>query len=65
MASAAAFESISESATADCVKTWAAEEAHAQRERVHNVKAMDIYDIKHVKSRKPRTHEAMEEEDER
>ena len=45
-ASAAAFESISESATADCVKTWAAEEAHAQRERVHNTKAMDVYDIK-------------------
>ena len=46
MASVAAFESISESATADCVNTWAAEEAHAQQERVHDVKAMDIYDIK-------------------
>ena len=45
-ASEAAFESISESATVDCVKTWAAEEAHAQRNRVHDIKAMDIYDIK-------------------
>jgi hypothetical protein len=46
IASEAAFESISESATADCVKTWAAEEAYAQQERAHDVKAMDIYDIK-------------------
>jgi hypothetical protein len=46
MASTEAFESINVSASPESVESWIAEEAHAQRERVHNVAAMDIYDIK-------------------
>jgi hypothetical protein len=44
--SAAAFESINASASSDSVEVWTAEEEHAQRERGHDVKVMDIYDIK-------------------
>jgi hypothetical protein len=46
MASTAAFDSINASASPESVVTWIAEEAHAQRERAHNVTVMDIYDIK-------------------
>jgi hypothetical protein len=34
------------SATPENVEIWSTEEERAQRERVHNVAAMDIYDIK-------------------
>ena len=44
--SAAAFESISVSASPERVQAWGAEEEHAQRERGRDVKVMDIYDIK-------------------
>jgi hypothetical protein len=44
--SAAAFESISASASPESVETWTAEEEYAQRERGRDVKVMDIYDIK-------------------
>ncbi|KAH9013467.1 hypothetical protein EDB85DRAFT_1876985 [Lactarius pseudohatsudake] len=44
--SAAAFESISVSANPERVQAWGAEEEHAQRERGHDVKVMDIYDIR-------------------
>ncbi|KAH9020124.1 hypothetical protein EDB85DRAFT_1844317, partial [Lactarius pseudohatsudake] len=46
MLSAAAFESISVSANPERVQAWGAEEEHAQRERGHDVKVMDIYDIR-------------------
>ena len=42
----AAFESINSSATLESIEAWTAEEEHAQRERAHNITAMDIYDIK-------------------
>ena len=44
--SSAAFDSIHSSATPASTKDWAEEEGRAQREHVHNVAAMDIYDIK-------------------
>ena len=44
--SAEAFESINASATPENVEVWSTEEERAQRERVHDVAAMDIYDIK-------------------
>jgi hypothetical protein len=44
--SAAAFESISASASPESVETWTAEEEYAQKERGRDVKVMDIYDIK-------------------
>ena len=50
--SVTAFESINSSATPDAIQTWSAEEEHAQNERVHDVTAMDIYDIK-MKRREP------------
>ena len=46
MLSAEAFESINASATPENVEVWSAEEERAQRERVHDVAAMDIYDVK-------------------
>jgi Kyakuja-Dileera-Zisupton transposase len=50
--SATAFESINSSATPESIQTWSAEEEHAQTERVHDITAMDIYDIK-MKRREP------------
>jgi hypothetical protein len=47
-----AFEYINESASQDCVRVWTAEEENAQMARHHDVKAMDIYDIK-TKKREP------------
>jgi hypothetical protein len=44
--STAAFESISSSASPESVNVWTAEEEYAQSERSHDVKVMDIYDIK-------------------
>jgi hypothetical protein len=44
--SSAAFESINASAHPDSVHLWSTEEERAQRERGHDVKVMDIYDIK-------------------
>ncbi|KAH8993769.1 hypothetical protein EDB92DRAFT_1815425 [Lactarius akahatsu] len=44
--SAAAFESISVSASPERVQAWDAEEEHTQREQSRDVKVMDIYDIK-------------------
>jgi len=44
--SAAAFESITVSASPERVEAWSAEEEYAQRERGRDVKVMDIYDIK-------------------
>jgi hypothetical protein len=46
MLSAAAFDSIESSASADSISVWAEEEEHARREPVHDVTIMDIYDIK-------------------
>jgi hypothetical protein len=46
MVSVAAFESINDSASPQCVEAWTTEEAHAQQERMCDVKVMDIYDIK-------------------
>jgi hypothetical protein len=46
MLSVDAFESINSSATPENIEAWSAEEERAQRERVHDVTAMDIYDIK-------------------
>jgi hypothetical protein len=44
--SAEAFESINSSADPESIKAWSAQEVRAQLERVHDVTAMDIYDIK-------------------
>jgi hypothetical protein len=44
--SVAAFASINASAKPDSVRVWTAEEENSQRERVRDVKVMDIYDIK-------------------
>ncbi|KAI9432452.1 hypothetical protein H4582DRAFT_1821080 [Lactarius indigo] len=44
--STAAFESINVLASTESVEAWSAEEEYAQRERGHDVKVMDIYDIK-------------------
>ena len=41
-----AFESINASASPESVFVWSMEEENAQRERHHDIKAMDIYDIK-------------------
>jgi hypothetical protein len=46
MLSTEAFESINASATLENIEVWSAEEELAQRERVHDVAIMDIYDIK-------------------
>jgi hypothetical protein len=46
MVSVAAFESINDSASPQRVEAWTTEEAHAQQERMRDVKVMDIYDIK-------------------
>jgi hypothetical protein len=46
MLSSVAFDNIDGSASADSVRIWTAEEEHAKRERVRDVTAMDIYDIK-------------------
>jgi hypothetical protein len=46
MLSSAAFDNIENSASEDSTQVWAAEEEHAQKERVHDVTVMDIYDIK-------------------
>jgi len=44
--SSAAFDKIDGSASTDSVRTWAEEEEHAKRERICDVTAMDIYDIR-------------------
>ena len=44
--SAAAFDSINSSAHPESVHLWSAKEECAQRERGHDIKIMDIYDIK-------------------
>jgi len=41
----AAFDSIDESASADHIRDWAAEEEYARRKRLEDVTVMDIYDI--------------------
>jgi len=46
MLSLAAFDKIDGSASTDSVRTWAKEEEHAKRERICNITAMDIYDIR-------------------
>ena len=46
MLSLAAFDSIDSSASTDSTRVWAEEEEHAKKERIHDVTAMDIYDIK-------------------
>ncbi|KAI9445916.1 hypothetical protein H4582DRAFT_2052055 [Lactarius indigo] len=46
MLSLAAFESIDVLASPESIEAWSTQEAHAQRDRVQNVTAMDIYDIK-------------------
>jgi hypothetical protein len=46
MLSFAAFESIDVLASPESVEAWTAKEEHAQRERVHDVTVMDIYNIK-------------------
>ena len=46
MLSAEAFESINALATLENIKIWSTEEEHTQREGVHDVAIMDIYDIK-------------------
>ena len=46
MISAAAFESINVLASPESVEAWSAKEEYAQREKGHDVKVMDIYDIK-------------------
>ena len=44
--STVAFDLINASARPESVCLWSAEEEHAQRERDHDIKVMDIYDIK-------------------
>ena len=46
MLSSAAFDNIDRSASTDSIRIWAAEEERAKRERIRNVTAMDIYNIK-------------------
>ena len=46
MPSLVAFDGINKSASEDSVRVWAEQEEHAKREYIHNVKVMDIYDIK-------------------
>jgi hypothetical protein len=46
MLSSAAFDNIDGSASEDSTRIWAEEEKHANKERINNVTAMDIYDIK-------------------
>ena len=41
-----AFENIEKSVSTVSIRAWAAEEEHAKKERIHDVTAMDIYDIK-------------------
>ena len=44
--SATAFESINALASPESVRVWSTKEENAQRERHHDVKVMDIYNIK-------------------
>jgi hypothetical protein len=44
--SSVAFNDINNSASTDSIWVWTAEEEHAKRERMHDIMAMDIYDIK-------------------
>jgi hypothetical protein len=44
--STAAFETINALASLNSVQVWSFEEENVQREKHHNVKVMDIYDIK-------------------
>jgi hypothetical protein len=46
MLSSVAFDSIDRSASADSIRVWAAEEEHARKERMRDIKVMDIYDIR-------------------
>jgi hypothetical protein len=46
MLSSVAFDNINGSASTDSSRIWAAEEEHAKRERISDITAMDIYDIK-------------------
>ena len=46
MLSSAAFDNIDGSASEKSVRNWAVEEENAKRKRIHDVTAMDIYDIK-------------------
>ena len=46
MLSLAAFNKINESASADSIRLWAAEEEHARIERICDITVMDIYDIR-------------------
>ena len=46
MLSSVAFDNINWSANADSIRLWTTEEEHAKRERMRDITAMDIYDIK-------------------
>ena len=46
MLSSAAFDNIDGSASEVSTRDWAQQEEHAKRERIRDVTAMDIYDIK-------------------
>lgn len=46
MLSSTAFDNINALASADSIRVWAEEEDHARRERICDITAMDIYDIK-------------------
>ena len=46
MLSSVAFDNIDGSASAESTMVWAQEEEHAKRERICDVTAMDIYDIR-------------------
>ena len=46
MLSLAAFDNIDRSASEDSTRVWAEEEKHANKERICDVTAMDIYDIR-------------------
>jgi hypothetical protein len=46
MLSLVAFDNINWSASTDSIRLWTAEEEHAKREHIHDITAMDIYDIK-------------------
>ena len=44
--STTAVESINASASPESVRVWSTKEENAQRERHHDIKAMNIYDLK-------------------
>jgi hypothetical protein len=44
--SSVAFDDINNSASTDSIWVWTTEEEHAKREHMHDITAMDIYDIK-------------------